>query len=253
MNQIDLAGRVAVITGGASGIGRATAERFLRSGATVEIWGRSPAKLDEAVHGLAPVGPLHAAQVDVSRFDQVLEATQAAEDRHGKIDILFNCAGILTDALPVQEFPLDAWHETIAVNLTGTFYACKAVLPGMLKRGYGRIVNTASMAGKEGNPFQVAYSASKGGVIALTKSISKEFAGRGVTVNCVAPTIFSTPMVATAVRDAPQNVAQVLQMIPMGRMGEPDEAAAMIAWLASAECSFTTGFTFDLSGGRATY
>lgn len=252
MNAIDLTGRVAIVTGGGSGIGYATAERFLKSGAAVEIWGRDPDKLERAAHELAGHGPLTARSVDVAEADRVEAAARDAEARLGRVDILFNCAGVALGLGPLTAISMENWHANIAVNLNGTFYCCRAFLPGMIQRGYGRIVNTASMAGKDGNPQQGAYSAAKGGVIALTKSLGKEVATTGVVVNCIAPTLFDTPIVEAALTD-PVFRRGIEEKIPMRRIGRPGEAAAMVAWLASEECSFTTGFIFDLSGGRATY
>ena len=252
-NHIDLSGRVAVVTGGTSGIGFAAARRLLQSGAVVEIWGRNAERIAAAVKGLSDSGRVRASAVDVSNFEQVRAAAEDAERRHGRVDILLNSAGMLAAAVPVHELTQEAWEESIATNLSGVFYTCKAFLPGMLSRRYGRIINVASMAGKEGNPFLAAYSATKAGVIGFTKAIAKEFATSGVTANCVVPTLVETPMVETASRQAPESLARTLEKIPMARMGRPEEVAAMIAWLASDECSFTTGFGFDLSGGRATY
>ena len=252
-NHIDLSGRVAVVTGGTSGIGFAAAQRLLQSGAVVEIWGRNAERIAAALKGLSDSGPVRASAVDVSNFEQVRAAAEDAERQHGRVDILLNSAGMLAAAVPVHELSQEAWEESIATNLSGVFYTCKAFLPGMLSRRYGRIINVASMAGKEGNPFLAAYSATKAGVIGFTKAIAKEFATSGVTANCVVPTLVETPMVETASRQAPENLARTLEKIPMARMGRPEEVAAMIAWLASDECSFTTGFGFDLSGGRATY
>jgi 3-oxoacyl-[acyl-carrier protein] reductase len=252
-NHIDLSGRVAVVTGGTSGIGFAAAQRLLQSGAVVEIWGRNAERIAAAVKGLSDSGRVRASAVDVANFEQVRAAAEDAERQHGRVDILLNSAGMLAAAVPVHELSQEAWEESIATNLSGVFYTCKAFLPGMLSRRYGRIINVASMAGKEGNPFLAAYSATKAGVIGFTKAIAKEFATSGVTANCVVPTLVETPMVETASRQAPENLARTLEKIPMARMGRPEEVAAMIAWLASDECSFTTGFGFDLSGGRATY
>ena len=252
-NHIDLSGRVAVVTGGTSGIGFAAAQRLLQSGAVVEIWGRNAERIAAAVKGLSDSGRVRASAVDVSNFEHVRAAADDAERHHGRVDILLNSAGMLAAAVPVHELSQEAWEDSIATNLSGVFYTCKAFLPGMLSRRYGRIINVASMAGKEGNPFLAAYSATKAGVIGFTKAIAKEFATSGVTANCVVPTLVETPMVETASRQAPENLVRTLEKIPMARMGRPEEVAAMIAWLASDECSFTTGFGFDLSGGRATY
>ncbi|HMC15489.1 MAG TPA: SDR family NAD(P)-dependent oxidoreductase [Albitalea sp.] len=253
MNSIDLAGHVAVITGGGSGIGLASARRFLQSGARVELWGRDANKLDAAVDELRALGPVTRRAVDVSDADAVQHAAQQAQAALGHVDILFNNAGVALEVCPMIEMSLDAWHRNIAINLNGVFYCCRALAPAMIRRGWGRIINVSSMAGKDGNPFQAAYSAAKGGVIAFTKSLGKELATSGVTVNAIAPTLFETPLAMTTMADAPEAMKAVVDKIPMRRIGRADEAAAMAAWLASDDCSFTTGFTFDLSGGRATY
>lgn len=242
-----------MITGGGSGIGYASAERFLQSGATVELWGRNPGKLDEARQTLSPLGVVSTRVVDVARWEEVEPAARAAEALHGRVDILFNCAGATLDVCAMTDMPLDSWHQNIAINLTGVFYCCRAFVPGMTQRQYGRIVNAASVAGKEGNAFQSAYSAAKGGVIAFTKSVAKELALSGVVVNAIAPTLFDTPLAQSAISGAPDTLMRIMEKIPMHRLGRPEEAAAMVAWLSSEDCSFTTGVTFDLSGGRATY
>ncbi len=252
MNQIDLGGRVAVVTGGGSGIGFATAARFLRSGARVEIWGRDAARLDSARTELARLGLVTAQAVDVAQWEEVHRASERALAQHGKVDILFNCAGV-TETGPALQMPIQVWHDSIAVNLNGVFYCCRAFGPGMVKAGYGRIINASSMAGKDGNASQAAYSAAKAGVIAFTKSLAKELVANGVIVNAIAPTLFDTPLARATMAGAPEAMKIAFDKIPMRRMGRPEEAAALVAWLASEDCSFTTGFTFDLSGGRATY
>lgn len=254
MNHIDLAGRVAIITGGAAGIGLACARRFLASGARLSLWDASEDSLAEAEALLGTPGTVSARKVDVSDAAEVRAAAQAVTSKFGRIDVLVNSAGVSGRFVAAVDYPLDDWKRQLDVNLSGTFFCCQAVLPAMLERRYGRIVNVSSMAGKEGNPFAVAYSSVKAGVIGMTKSLGKELAPAGILVNCVTPTIFNTPMhQRTRVNMAPEQMQQLLAKIPLGRIGEPDEAAAMIAWLSSEDCSYSTGAVFDLSGGRATY
>jgi 3-oxoacyl-[acyl-carrier protein] reductase len=253
MNSIDLAGRTAVVTGGGSGIGLATAKRFLESGASVDLWGRNPEKLEAAAKSLSGLGKVSWRPVDVSDHAAVQQAATEAKAALGQVDILVNNAGVALEVCPMVEMSLDAWHQNIAINLHGVFYCCRALAPDMIVRGRGRIINVSSMAGKDGNAMQSAYSAAKGGVIAFTKSLGKELATSGVTVNAIAPTLFETPLAMATMANAPAAMQAVIDKIPMRRMGRADEAAAMAAWLASDDCSFTTGFTFDLSGGRATY
>ncbi len=253
MNDIDLHGRVAVVTGGAQGIGHAIAQRFLRSGAKVLLWDRNAARLAQALDELRPLGEgtrVGTHEVELTDERAVAEATAAAIGTHGRIDILVNNAGITGGNATTWELSPDVWRETIEINLVAPYLTCRAVVPHMLERGYGRIVNIASIAGKEGNPNASHYSASKAGLIALTKSLAKEVATRGVLVNAVTPAVAKTEMFATMTQ---AHIDYMLSKIPMGRFLLVEEAAALVAWLASEECSFSTGATFDLSGGRATY
>ena len=250
MNQIDLKGRVAVITGGAQGIGYAAAERMLKSGAGVVLWDIDAARLAEAENALGKLGKVSTSIVELCVEADVAEATQAAVKIHGRIDILVNNAGITGGNAPTWELAPEVWRRVIEVNLVAPFLACRAVVPQMIEQGYGRIVNIASVAGKEGNPNASHYSASKAGLIALTKSLAKELATQGVLVNAVSPAAAKTAIFDTMTQ---QHIDFMLSKIPMARFLEVGEAAAMIAWLASQECSFSTGAVFDLSGGRATY
>ena len=250
MNQIDLKGRVAIITGGAQGIGYAIAERMLASGAAVVLWDADAGKLAEAKATLAGQGSVTTSAVELTSEAGVGAATQAALDAHGRIDILVNNAGITGGNGTTWELAPEIWRRVVEVNLVAPYLVCRAVVPHMLARGYGRIVNIASVAGKEGNPNASHYSASKAGLIALTKSLGKELAGKGVLVNAVSPAAAKTAMFATMTQ---AHIDFMLSKIPMGRFLEVSEAAAMVAWLASEDCSFTTGSVVDLSGGRATY
>jgi 3-oxoacyl-[acyl-carrier protein] reductase len=248
MNQLDLQGRAAVVTGGGAGIGLAVARRLAASGARVSLWDRDPEAMHDASQAL-PAGT-HVFEVDVADEDQVRTAFDASVKALGRIDALVCSAGITGPNLPTQDYPLAEWKKVLDINLTGTFLCNRAVVPHMVAGGYGRIVNIASIAGKEGNPNASAYSASKAGVISLTKSLGKELAASGVRVNCVTPAAVKTGMFAQMTQ---QHIDFMLSKIPMGRFGEADEIAALIAWLCSEECSFSTGAVFDLSGGRAVY
>jgi NAD(P)-dependent dehydrogenase (short-subunit alcohol dehydrogenase family) len=243
MNQLDLRGRVAVITGAARGIGYAIAERLLASGAHVSVWDRDPTPARS-------LGDVHVVTVDVTDDVAVQAAASATVERFGGIDILVNNAGIAGGSKPSWEFTPEEWRQVIDVDLTGVFLCCRAVVPRMLSRGWGRIVNVASIAGKEGNPNAAHYSAAKAGVIAFTKSLGKELATSGILVNCITPAVIETDILKQL---TPQHVEYMRSKIPMGRFGKTQEAAAMVAWLCSADCSFTTGGVVDLSGGRATY
>ena len=235
----DFSGRCALVTGAASGIGRATAERLGESGARVAVFDRRAAD-----------GDWLAIQGDISSSANVESAVRRTEAELGRIDILVNAAGVPGASMRTSELPDEEWRQVMAINADGTFYACRAVIPGMVGRGYGRIVLVSSIAGKEGNPMAPAYSASKAAVIALTKVLGKDLAQTGVLVNCVAPAVIETPILEGL---TPEHVDYMVERIPVGRMGTPEEAAALICWLASDECSFSTGATYDLSGGRAVY
>jgi 3-oxoacyl-[acyl-carrier protein] reductase len=244
MNQIDLNGRVAVVTGGAQGIGRAVVERFAASGARVEIWDLDGDVARQAAGAIG--GSVEARAVDVTDARAVEQAAAA----HERIDILVTSAGIAGPNAKTWEYPLDDWARIMRINVDGTFHCCRAVVPTMMRHGYGRIVTVASIAGKEGNPNASAYSASKAAVIALTKSLGKELAGQDIAVNSITPAAARTRIFDQM---SEEHIAFMLSKIPRGRFLETDEVAAMVAWLASAENSFTTGAVFDLSGGRATY
>jgi 3-oxoacyl-[acyl-carrier protein] reductase len=248
MNQIDLSGKVAVITGGGRGIGLAIAQRMAKSGARVAVWDNDPARVAKG----SDADKVGAAGfvVDVSGAASVATAVAETGQRVGPIDILVNSAAIGGVNTTVAEYPVDEWRAVIDVNLTGTFLTCRAVVPGMQSRRYGRIVNISSIAGKEGNPNACAYSASKAGVIALTKSLGKELATSGICVNAIAPAVIQTEMLKQSTQS---HIDYMVSKIPMGRLGQVDEVAALVTWLASAECSFSTGAVFDISGGRATY
>jgi NAD(P)-dependent dehydrogenase (short-subunit alcohol dehydrogenase family) len=250
MNRIDLAGRRAVVTGGAQGIGRAIAERLLASGASVSLWDRDAATLESAATELAGAGTVHHVPLDVTDAASVDGAVAATTASLGGIDILVANAGIAGPNLKTWDYPVDDWRQVVEINLVGVFLCCRAVAPLMIGQNYGRIVNTASIAGKEGNPNASAYSASKAGVIALTKSLGKELAGYNVAVNCITPAAARTRIFDQMTQE---HIDYMLSKIPRGRFVEVDEIAAMVAWLVSEENSFTTGAVFDVSGGRATY
>lgn len=250
MNAIDLKGRVAIVTGGARGIGYATAERLLKSGATVALWDMDEAKLAEAAAALSALGTVSTCVVELTDEASVNAATQATLKAHGKIDILINNAGITGGNGKLWELDTESWRRVVDVNLIGPFLTCKAVVPELLKNGWGRIVNVASIAGKEGNPNASHYSASKAGVIGLTKSLGKELAATGILVNCVTPAAAKTDIFDQM---SQEHIDFMLSKIPMGRFLHVDEVAAMIAWLSSEDCAFSTGAVFDISGGRAVY
>lgn len=250
MNNIDLTGRCAVITGGAQGIGRAIAERFLESGAAVCLWDQDKALVEQTASELSGRGKAHAVVTDVTDLAAIEQAVRDTEKALAPIDILVANAGISGPNHKVWDYPADDWRKVIDIDLNGVFYCCRAVVPGMIKRNYGRIVNVASIAGKEGNPNASAYSTAKAGVIALTKSLGKELAEYDIAVNCVTPAAVKTRIFDQM---AQEHIDYMLSKIPRGRFLKAEEAAAMVAWLASQDNSFTTGGVFDLSGGRATY
>jgi 3-oxoacyl-[acyl-carrier protein] reductase len=241
------AGRTAIITGGASGLGRAVAKRFVAEGGKVALW---DVNADWLAAAKTEVGAAHTASVDVSDAAAVAAAADETARALGRVDVLVCSAGITGATAPVHEYPLDSWERVVAINLNGLFYCCRAVVPHMLANGYGRIVNVASVAGKEGNPNASAYSASKAGVIGLTKSLGKELAGKGIIANALTPATFESPILDQL---PASQVDYMRSKIPMGRLGEAEESAAMILFMASEECSFTTASTFDTSGGRTTY
>jgi 3-oxoacyl-[acyl-carrier protein] reductase len=250
MNNLDLKDRTAVVTGGAQGIGLAIAERVLASGGRVSLWDRDAALLEKTVADLSAGMAVHGVSVDIAELASVERAAGETLDRFGQIDILVNNAAIVGPNAPTWEYPADAFEDVVRIGLNGTFHCCRAVVPHMIERNYGRIVNVSSVAGKEGNPNAVAYSSMKAAVIALTKSLGKELATHDISVNCVTPAVAKTAM---GMSQKPEHIAYILSKVPRGRMLELDEAAAMICWLASEENSFTTAGVFDLSGGRATY
>lgn len=245
-----LSNRHAIVTGAARGIGRAIAIRLLCEGASVCLWDLDAAALEEAKQALSELGTVITATVDVTCENSVKSATDQTLARFGKIDLLVNNAGIAGNNAKLWELQPDEWRRVMEINLTGPFLVCRSLVPHLLKNGYGRIVNIASIAGKEGNPNASHYSASKAGVIALTKSLGKELATSNILVNCITPAVIETDILQQC---TPQHVEYMLSKIPMGRFGQKQEAAALVTWLCSEDCSFTTGAVFDLSGGRATY
>ena len=249
-NSIDLTGRIAVVTGGAQGIGRAIVERLLKSGAAVAIWDRDLSLARKTADELKAAGRTAAFAVDVRSYGDVERTRDETQKAFGRIDILVNNAGIAGPNVTTWDYPLDAWREVMAINLDGPFHCCRAIAPLMLAQNYGRIVNIASIAGKEGNPNAPAYSASKAGVIALTKSLGKELASYDISVNCLTPAAARTAIFDQMTQ---AHIDFMLSKIPRGRFVTVDEIASLVAFCASQECSFTTGAVFDISGGRATY
>jgi 3-oxoacyl-[acyl-carrier protein] reductase len=250
MNKIDLSGKMAVVTGGARGIGYAIGERLLESGASCSIWDHDAPALKSAAAALSAKGRVHTTTVDVTQAESVQAAAQATVKEFGRVDILVNNAGIAGATKPTWELSPGEWQQVLQIDLFGVYLCCHSLVPGMRERGYGRIVNIASIAGKEGNPNASHYSAAKAGVIALTKSLGKELAKSGVIVNCITPAVIETDILKQITQ---QHIDYMRSKIPMDRFGRKEEAAALVAWLCSEECSFSTGAVFDLSGGRATY
>lgn len=250
MNHYDFQNRVAVITGGAQGIGLAVAERMLAGEGSVGLWDYDRSVLESTMQRLEKTARAHGVRVDIGDLAAVERATAETLERFGRIDILINNAAIVGPNAKTWDYPPKAFSDVVHVGLTGTFYCCRAIVPHMMANKYGRIVNVSSIAGKEGNPNAVAYSSSKAGVVALTKSLGKELAGLDIAVNVVTPAFAKT---ALSMQQSPEHIQYILSKIPRGRMLEMSEAASMICWLATEENSFTTGAVFDLSGGRATY
>ena len=254
MNQIDLKNRVAVVTGGVRGIGFAICQRLRASGASVCIWDRDAEALPEAAQQLlseSGEGKVETEVVELTDSDSVGNATRSTIEKFGgRIDILVNNAGIAGLTKPTWEIPPDEWRKVVEIDLVGPYLTCHHVVPSMIENGFGRIVNIASIAGKEGNPNASHYSAAKAGVIALTKSLGKEVAEKGVIVNCITPAVIETDILKQITQ---QHIDYMRSKIPMNRFGKVEEAAALVAWLSSEDCSFSTGAVFDLSGGRGTY
>ena len=246
MNQIDLNNKTAVITGGAQGFGYSMVERFSQSGAKVVIWDKD----QELIDNLHLPENVSAVQTDVTSYDSVEKSVKETIDKNSTIDILVNNAGIAGPSFKTWEYPIDQWQNVVDIDLTGVFYCCRAVVPHMIKNNYGRIVNVASIAGKEGNPNAMPYSAAKAGVIALTKSLGKELSDKNIAVNCVTPAAAKTRIFDQI---SQEHIDYMLSKIPRGRFLKVDELASMVSWLVSEENSYTTGSVFDLSGGRATY
>lgn len=249
MNQLDMKGRTAIVTGGASGIGLAITKRLAQSGANVCIWDMNEKTMGDEAKAITG-GKVHTSRVDITKIADVEGAFRDAVSVFGRVDALVNSAGVAGKNATVIDYPIDEWIRVHDINLNGTFYTCRTVAPHMVANNYGRIVNIASIAGKEGNPNAVAYSASKAGVISLTKSLGKELAQTGVLVNCVTPAAARTAIFDQMTE---QHINYMLSKIPMGRFVTVDEVASLVCWLASEDCAFSTGGVFDISGGRATY
>lgn len=250
MNTIDLQGRHAIVTGGARGIGLAIAKRFIKSGASVSLWDIDEEAAQTAVLDLQATGNIDWQRVDITSEEAIAEGTRTALSLHGAIDILINNAGITGGNGRLWELSPDIWRKVVEVNLIAPFLVCGSIVPEMLKAGYGRIVNISSIAGMEGSPNASHYSASKAGLIGMTKSLGKELANTGVLVNCIAPAAAETDIFKQMTQ---QHIEYMLSKIPMGRFLKVDEVAALVSWLSSEECSFSTGAVYDLTGGRAVY
>jgi 3-oxoacyl-[acyl-carrier protein] reductase len=250
MNHLDLNGRIAVVTGGARGIGFGIVQRLLASGASCSLWDVDAAALSAAATALGQADKVHTLTANITDAEVVHRAAELTTERFGKIDILVNNAGIAGVSKKLWECSVDEWRQVVELDLLGVFYCCHAVVPLMLRRGYGRIVNIASIAGKEGNPNASHYSAAKAGVIGLTKSLGKELAQTQIVVNCVTPAVIETELLKQV---SEEHRRYMLSKIPLGRAGKVEEVAGLVAWLCSEECSFSTGAVFDVSGGRATY
>ncbi len=250
MNQIDLKGKTAVVTGGARGIGKAIVERLLLSGANCVIWDQDVDEATRWVRQLPEPGEVRVQKVDLTSMDSVAQAVQALEKDQVQVEIVVNNAGIAGVSQPLWECSCDEWREVIELNLIAVFHVCKSLIPSMMARRRGKIINIASIAGKEGNPNASHYSAAKAGVIGLTKSLGKELATSGVRVHCVAPAVIETDILKQV---SQEHIDYMVSKIPMQRVGQPHEVASLVAWLASEDCSFSTGAVFDISGGRATY
>ena len=246
MNKIDLENKVAIVTGGAQGFGLSIVKRFLISGAKVIIWDKDK----DFLNNLKIEGEVTKIETDVTSFQSVVSAAQSSLEKFGKIDILINNAGIAGPSYKTWDYPIEEWQQVVDIDLTGVFYCCKVIVPHMISNDYGRIVNIASIAGKEGNPNAMPYSAAKAGVIALTKSLGKELADKNIAVNCVTPAAAKTRIFDQI---SQEHINYMLSKIPRNRFVKVEELASMVSWMVSDENSFTTGAVFDLSGGRATY
>ena len=250
MNNIDLKGKRAIVTGAARGIGFAIAERLLQSGATVTLWDIEFPNLEKAQADLKSAGNVFSVEVDITQENSIKRGVELTYEHMGDVEILINNAGITGGNATVWDMGITEWQKVLDIDLTGVFLCCRALAPRMMRKGYGRIVNIASIAGKEGNPNAAHYSAAKAGVISLTKSLGKEMVETGVLCNCVTPAVIETPMLDQM---TDQHKNYMVSKIPLNRMGKSEEVAALVAWLASEDCSFSTGAVFDISGGRATY